>query len=362
MNAKEITKGIFWAVLQLLGLCVLVWLLYQLKTLLIYMLIAGVVSLIGRPINHFLMKRLKMRAVMATSISIVLLLGILISLFSLFVPLLVQQGENLSLLDVDLLKANIQTLVEEISAYFQLDNSFWQQQFSVDNLFQNVNFGLLPQLLNETLELLGGFTIGLFSVVFILFFFLKDSHLQERIILVLVKDNVNDRVEKSIDKTKGLLSRYFLGLLLQISILLVINSVVLSVFAVENAFIIAFLCALLNLIPYLGPIIGAVLMLLLTMSSFIGADFSTVILPKTIYVMIGFFVGQLVDNFFSQPFIFSNSVKSHPLEIFIVILASGTLLGPVGMIIAIPLYTTMKVIAQEFLAENKIVKSLTKNF
>jgi len=362
MNAKEITKGIFWAVLQLLGLCVLVWLLYQLKTLLIYMLIAGVVSLIGRPINHFLMKRLKMRAVLATSISIVLLLGILISLFSLFVPLLVQQGENLSLLDVDLLKANIQTLVEEISAYFQLDNSFWQQQFSVDNLFQNVNFGLLPQLLNETLELLGGFTIGLFSVVFILFFFLKDSHLQERIILALVNDNVNDRVEKSIDKTKGLLSRYFLGLLLQISILLVINSVVLSVFAVENAFIIAFLCALLNLIPYLGPIIGAVLMLLLTMSSFIGADFSTVILPKTIYVMIGFFVGQLVDNFFSQPFIFSNSVKSHPLEIFIVILASGTLLGPVGMIIAIPLYTAMKVIAQEFLAENKIVKSLTKNF
>lgn len=362
MNAKEITKGIFWAVLQLLGLCVLVWLLYQLKTLLIYMLIAGVVSLIGRPINHFLMKSLKMRAVLATSISIVLLLGILISLFSLFVPLLVQQGENLSLLDVDLLKANIQTLVEEISAYFQLDNSFWQQQFSVDNLFQNVNFGLLPQLLNETLELLGGFTIGLFSVVFILFFFLKDSHLQERIILALVNDNVNDRVEKSIDKTKGLLSRYFLGLLLQISILLVINSVVLSVFAVENAFIIAFLCALLNLIPYLGPIIGAVLMLLLTMSSFIGADFSTVILPKTIYVMIGFFVGQLVDNFFSQPFIFSNSVKSHPLEIFIVILASGTLLGPVGMIIAIPLYTTLKVIAQEFLAENKIVKSLTKNF
>ena len=78
--------------------------------------------------------------------------------------------------------------------------------------------------------------------------------------------------------------------------------------------------------------------------------------------MMGFVLGQLIDNFFSQPFIFSNSVKSHPLEIFIVILASGTLLGPVGMIIAIQLYTTLKVISQEFLAENKIVKSLTKNF
>lgn len=362
MNAKEISSGIVRAVLQLTGICILVWLLLQVKTLLIYMLIAGIVSLIGRPINQLLTKRLKFKNILASSITIVFLMWILVSIFSLFVPLLVQQGENLSLLEVNELKGNIETLIQEIGTYFNLNNSFWQQQFSVDNLFQNVNFGLLPELLNQTLELLGGFTIGLFSVVFILFFFLKDSHLQERIILALVNDEVTDRVEKSIEKTKGLLSRYFLGLILQISILLIIYSIVLAIFDIENAFIIAFLCALLNLIPYLGPIIGGVIMLLLTMSSFIGADFSTVILPKTGYVMIGFVIGQLVDNFFSQPFIFSNSVKSHPLEIFIVILASGTLLGPVGMIIAIPLYTTIKVIAQEFMAENKIVKSLTKNF
>src|SRR6056300_107199 len=362
MNAKEISNGIVRAVLQLTGLCILIWLLLHIKTLLIYMLIAGIVSLIGRPINQFLTGRLKFKNVLATSITIVFLLWVLVSIFSLFVPLLVQQGENLSLLEVNELKGNIETLIQEIGLYFNLDNSFWQQQFSVDNLFQNINLGLLPELLNQTLELLGGFTIGLFSVVFILFFFLKDSHLQERIILALVNDKVTNRVEKSIEKTKSLLSRYFLGLLLQISILLIIYSIVLAIFDVENAFIIAFLCALLNLIPYLGPIIGGVLMLLLTMSSFIGADFSTVILPKTGYVMIGFIAGQFIDNFFSQPFIFSNSVKSHTLEIFIVILASGTLLGPVGMIIAIPLYTTIKVIAQEFLAENKIVKSLTKNF
>ena len=362
MNSKEITRGIVWAVFQIAAISLTIWLLYQLKTLLIYLVIAAVVSLIGRPINKFLIQKIKLRPILATTISILVLLGILISLFSLFVPLLIQQGENLALLDVDLLKANIDTLVEEISLYFQLDNSFWQQQFAVDNLFQNVNFGLLPELLNQTLELLGGFTIGLFSVVFILFFFLKDSELQERIILVLVSDTLSARVEKSIEKIKNLLSRYFLGLLFQISILLIINSIVLAAFSVENAFIIAFLCALLNLIPYLGPIIGAVLMMLLTMSSFIGADFSSVILPKTFYVMLGFLVGQLIDNFFSQPMIFSNSVKSHPLEIFIVILASGTLMGPLGMIIAIPFYTTLKVIAQEFLNDNKIVKSLTKNF
>jgi predicted PurR-regulated permease PerM len=362
MNAKEISSGIVRAIVQITGICIIIWLLIQIKTLLIYMLIAGIVSLIGRPINRFLTQRLKLKNIFASTITIIFLIWILVSIFSLFVPLLIQQGENLSLLEVDKLKINIETIVEEIVTYFSLDNSFWQEQFSVDNLFQNVNFGLLPELLNQTLELLGGFTIGLFSVVFILFFFLKDSHLQDRIILALVNDKISSRVEKSIDKTKNLLSRYFLGLLLQITILMVVYSIILAVFNVENAFIIAFLCALLNLIPYLGPIIGGVLMLLLTMSSFIGADFSSVIVPKTGYVMIGFVLGQLIDNFFSQPFIFSNSVKSHPLEIFVVILASGTLLGPVGMIIAIPLYTTLKVIAQEFFSDNKIVKSLTKNF
>ena len=97
------------------------------------------------------------------------------------------------------------------------------------------------------------------------------------------------------------------------------------------------------------------------MTSFIGSDFQTVILPKTIYVMIGFMAGQLIDNFFSQPVIFSKSVKSHPLEIFLVILIAGILFGILGLIIAIPIYTAIKVILKEFLSDNKIVKQLTKN-
>jgi len=136
MNAKEISSGIVRAVLQLPGICILVWLLQRVKTLLVYMLIAGIVSLIGRPINQLLTKRLKLKNILASSITIVFLMWILVSIFSLFVPLLVQQGENLSLLEVNELKGNIETLIQEIGTYFNLDNSFWQQQFSVDNLFQ----------------------------------------------------------------------------------------------------------------------------------------------------------------------------------------------------------------------------------
>ena len=59
--------------------------------------------------------------------------------------------------------------------------------------------------------------------------------------------------------------------------------------------------------------------------------------------------------------IFSNSVKSHPLEIFLVIVIAGLLFGPIGMIAAIPTYTALKVVGKEFLSENRIIKALTKN-
>ena len=57
----------------------------------------------------------------------------------------------------------------------------------------------------------------------------------------------------------------------------------------------------------------------LTMTSYLGEDFSSIIIPKTIYVILGYVFAQLIDNFLSQPYIFSSSVKSHPLEIFLVI-------------------------------------------
>ena len=102
-------------------------------------------------------------------------------------------------------------------------------------------------------------------------------------------------------------------------------------------------------------------MIFLTMTSFLGADFSTVILPNTGWVLLGILIGQSVDNFFSQPFIFSTSVRSHPLEIFLVIIIAGILFGVIGMIIAVPGYTAIRVILKEFLTENQVVKKWTKN-
>ena len=97
------------------------------------------------------------------------------------------------------------------------------------------------------------------------------------------------------------------------------------------------------------------------MITHLGCDFQAEILPTTIYVLIGFWIVQLIDNNLSQPIIFSKSVSSHPLEIFLVILIAGFLFGILGMVIAVPLYTILKVIGKEFFPDNKIIQLLTKD-
>ena len=203
--------------------------------------------------------------------------------------------------------------------------------------------------------------MGLASVLFITFFFLKDRVLFIVGAKKLIPDSHEEQILNSLEKINHLLSRYFIGLLLQLFIVFLLYLIVLLIFGIPNAIIIAFLCAVLNIIPYIGPLIASVLAAMLSMISHLGSDFQTETLPTTIYVLIGFWIVQLIDNNLSQPIIFSKSVSSHPLEIFLVILIAGFLFGILGMVIAVPLYTILKVIGKEFFPDNKIIQLLTKD-
>lgn len=361
MNSNTISNGILKALGIILGIALLLFFLYEIQSVIGYIAIAAVISLIGRPVVLFLENRLKFKNTIAVIVTMVVLLGLFIGLVGLFIPLVVKQGQNLSLLNIEELQTNIENLYSEIITYFDLHQIDVEQSLKDSNLLSKIDYTIIPNFLNSIISGLGSFSIGLFSVLFISFFFLKDSRLFENGILTFIPDNKESRWKKSSTKIKDLLSRYFVGLIFQILILFIIYTIGLLIIGVENAVVIAFLCALLNLIPYVGPLVGAFLMLTLTMTSNLGESFSNVILPKTFWVFIVFIVGQLVDNFGSQPIIFSKSVKSHPLEIFLVILITGILFGVIGLIIAVPAYTAIKVILKEFLNENKIVKKLTKD-
>lgn len=361
MNAKTISQGILRAIAIIIGILGILYFLKTISTVLIYILIAAVVSLIGRPVVRFLRNKLKFNQNLAAVSTMALLMAVLGVLIALVIPLLVQQGENLSLLDLKALRTSGENLYREMSQYFGIENAVLLQNFNEGEVLSSLSLDQVPAFFNTVFGVLGNFSAGLFSVIFISFFFLKDSVLFENGILMFIPATEQSKTKEAFFRIKELLSRYFLGLLFQILILFVIYSTVLAIFSVPNAMVIAFLCALLNLIPYVGPIVGGLLMMFLTMSSQLGASFNEVILPKTTYVMIGFIMGQLVDNFLSQPLIFSKSVKSHPLEIFLIILCGGLLMGVTGMVVAIPLYTAIKVVLKVFFAENSQVKSWTKN-
>jgi len=361
ITSKIIASGILKAVGALLLAALLLYFLYQIQNVLIYLLVSLVLTLIGLPFLDFFKKRLKFKHTMATIAVLFIYLLIILGFIMMFIPLIISQGQNLSLLNTTEIEKNSLELIKQLNAFMELHRIDSEAIFNPENFKSIINFNIIPNFLNSVVGTISNFGMGLGSVLFITFFFLKDKTLFLNLAKLLIPDNHESKILNSVEKINVLLSRYFIGLLIQLFIVFILYTIVLFIFGIPNAFVIAFLCAVLNIIPYLGPLIASILAAILTMLSNLGSDFQSEILPTTIYVLIGFWIVQLIDNNLSQPIIFSKSVSSHPLEIFLIILIAGFLFGIMGMIIAVPLYTIIKVICKEFFPENKFIQQITKN-
>lgn len=222
------------------------------------------------------------------------------------------------------------------------------------------NLSLIPKLFSTFVAWLGHILIVLTSVTFIAFFFLKDEELFARGLKTILPDQYAEHVDTVLSEIQRLLTRYFSGILLQITAITLYMSLLLWIFDIPNAILIAFFAALINVIPYIGPLIGAVFGLIITIGSIPFTDFYAEMLPNLINLMIIFGTMQVLDGFILQPIIFSSRVLAHPLEIFIVVIIGAQMGGSVGMVVAIPIYTILRVIASTFLNEFKLVRRLTK--
>ncbi|MBC5842539.1 AI-2E family transporter [Flavobacterium sp. F-380] len=361
VTSKIISNGILRALLVITCCALILLFFYKIQSVLIYLVISLILTLIGNPILDFLKKRLKFNHTAATVTTLLLFVFIIFGFIMMFVPLILSQGENLSLLNTKSIEKDITQLTDQITLFLdghQLDSA---QILKEADITSKINFNFIPNFLNTILNTVSILGVALGSILFITFFFLKDRLMFVVGFKKLIPDSHEDQILNSLDKINHLLSRYFIGLLLQLFIVFILYLIVLLIFGVENALVIGFLCAVLNIIPYIGPLIASVLAAVLTMLSNLGSDFQSEILPTTIYVLIGFWLVQIIDNNFSQPIIFSKSVSSHPLEIFLIILIAGFLFGILGMVVAVPLYTIIKVVAKEFFPENQLIKLLTKD-
>ncbi len=360
MKPKQISYGILRAIGVLVGISVLIWFLYEIQSVIVYLAIASVISLIGRPIVVFLRRKFKMGKTLAAIITILIIFLFIFGILALFIPIIITQSQKVANIDFDKVQVSVNELYSQIADYFGINKMTLIDGVRNMEFVKNFDYGVIPSFLNSMIGNLGAAVVGIFAVIFIAFFFLRDSRLLVHSILVFAKRGEEGKFLRALEKIKYLLSRYFTGLILQVLIIFVLYAIVLNILRIENAFAIALFCAVLNLVPYLGPLVGGAIMLLLATSSNLGADFQTVILPKLTWILIGYSITQLIDNFIVQPYVFGNSVKSHPLEIFLAIIIAGLLFGVFGMVLAIPVYTAIKVISNEFLSEYKIVQKLTK--
>ena len=356
MKSQDLVKSII--ILSAIALIIL--LLFKIRLGLLYIFISIILTLIITPFNKLLKNKLKMRNSLSSLLSLTMLISFLSLLIVLFVPVLTKQGKNLSLLNTSEFREKIQSTITGLKDYFETQNISVLDFISDLNIISEIDFSFVTKLFNSIISQIGSFSIGVLSVMFITFFLLKDGNIIfNKIIKLFPKKHVN-KLSKSFIKIEDLLTRYFIGVSLQILILFSFYLALLLIIGIENAFAIAFICAILNIIPYLGPLISIILMIILSVTSSLDIFLINDFITNSFWLFTGFVFIQLIDNFLLQPYIFSSSVKSHPLEVFIVIISAGLLFGIFGLIIAIPVYTTLKVIYQSFFDTKKMISNILK--
>ena len=350
-------------ILQVIGVLLGIYALYFFRGLVGYLLVSVALSFAGRPIVKFVSKgKIKGRHI-SSSVGAVLALISFITLggfvLGMFGPLVAAEAKVLNSLDPEQIASTVKTW---LTAADSLSASLYLSDQSATSLLTSqiqhlIGLDGVGSIFSGLFAFLGSAFIALFSIIFMTFFFLKDANLFHKMILALTPESQVEKMEHVMESSSLLLTRYFSGLIVQITIVTIMVSSGLAIIGASNALLLGFIAGLFNLIPYLGPLASTALGLTIVATTYEGDPSGWGF--HILYVAIVYGITQLVDNFFTQPFIFSNRVMAHPLEIFIIISMAGLLGGVSGMVLAIPGYTLLRIVAREFLSGFKLIDALT---
>ena len=356
-------------VIAVAGILLGLFMIWYFFDLLVYIIIAGVLSLMGQPLVDLLSKlrigKVRVPKWLSALVALVVLIGLAVSFILIFVPLISNQAAIISKINVDevvgYFAGTIQHFQQTLVSWNVVGPDQTLEAIIEKQVTSLISFTSFSNLIARLLSATGTLFIGLFSVLFLSFFFLRDRHLLKSGILLFTPDKFQDQVTNVLHKTKVMLSRYFLGLVTELISMATLLTIGLSAFGIQNALLIGFVGGLMNVIPYLGPIIGATIGVVLGVSSALSQGMYDQVLFVSLEIVGTFALANLIDNMVLQPLIYSRSVNAHPIEIFLVILMAGSLAGIPGMILAIPSYTVLRIVAKEFLSGFKVIDKLTEN-
>lgn len=317
----------------LLGLLAFIAMMYYTRPIVVPFIFAVVIAIVLHPLESFFSRlRINRIASIILTLTITVLavtgLGIFIILqvtkFTESMPELVAKFESL-----------ITDLIFRISGMFDLSTdkvSEWIASTKSD-LFDQTG----PALGKTLITMGNAFVIILLVPVYvfmimyyeplILEFLRRSFHAEHR-----------KKVSQVITEIKNLIQSYLSGLFIEMAIVAALDTAALIILGVDYAILLGILAAILNLIPYLGGIVGAALPMMIALA--------TKESPWTaLWVLISFYIIQLIDNNYIVPKIVASKVKINALVSVFVVLAFGALWGIPGMFISIPLTAIVKLIS-----------------
>jgi predicted PurR-regulated permease PerM len=356
LKMKETLRNI----LIICGILILLACAWFFRNIVVYILVSGVFSIMGRPlVDLFCSLKIKKWAFprsLAALLTLLVIWGVIILFFAIFIPLVTRQIDYFSTIDSEKIVQLVAGPINKVENLFRAINKDITRDLSIEDYIVEkvsgvLNIAMIQNFIGSLIGILGNVIIAVFSITFITFFFLKDQRLFFESILMWAPERYTENVTRALFSIKKLLTRYFIGIVIQSTCVMILVTIGMTIAGIDfqQALVMGLIIGILNVIPYAGPWIGLLIAIIMGVASHINQDY--MILVEAIV--------HLIDNIVFQPVIFSNSVKAHPLEIFIVVLASGFAAGIPGMILGIPAYTVLRVFAREFFYNFKAVQKIT---
>lgn len=312
----------------IIGVYLFFYILFLLQDIIVPFAFAGLIAVLLNPVyNRF--QKWKINKIVAILLTIFIALSIVSIVFIFLSTQIAQFGEMIPQLKTKF-STLLHTFQQWLSTRFGISN---QKQLSVINEAMNSSKAYVGQTLNTVFGIISVFVLIPLYVFLLLFY----KPLLLNFIYEVFDENNTERVADILQQTKAAIQSYIVGLMIEMLIVAVLNSVALLILGVQYAILLGVIGAILNLIPYIG---GLIAILLPVLMSFITNDgITTPLLIVGAYVVI-----QFIDNNIIVPRVVSSKVSVNALISILIVLLGGTLWGVSGMFLSIPFTAVLKII------------------
>ena len=320
------------ATIFLIGFFALFTILYLAKNIVVPLVFALIIAILLHPVVNFFV-RIKINRVVAIAITLILTFLAIIAFCTLVFSQVSRFSESWPVL-VEKFTSIINETISDGADYFHKDPQKIHEWITKT---QGDLINTSSAAIGQTLVIVGNLLVVVFLLpVYIFLILFYQPLLLEFIHKVFGADN-HSQVSEIVTRIKTVIQRYLVGLVIEAAIVATLDTAALLILGIDYALLLGILGALLNVIPYIGGLVAVAMPMvvaIVTKSSPLYA----------IYVMIAYYIIQLIDNNYIVPYIVASKVKINALFSIIVVLVGNAIWGIPGMFLAIPLLAIVKLI------------------